>query len=414
MGYVGSGSGFGRFLFVNRDEQKVWTTIPAYPVASLEDLPAPVAGVITLPNATVWQFLGNVDITPNILSLGTGTSILGTVPGRSVIITDNPLAAVGATAGVGGRAVEDVTITNTSGPAMDFRGGSATNLLIDTVVAENCGGAALLVGDIPGLFLRSLLIENCEDGVVASGTNGFLRIEDVACATHPPGFTGVNLLPGLIASEVRIQNCTFLLNNITDIGLQLDAAGVDRALVDGNQFPGGVGTTRAGAITPATARWLFDGNQGIRNSTVIGDARYNGAPIVVPIVAATEWVDLTALGLTLVASERMSLVGDALRYDGIDPGNLRITAQISAEHAAGGNRAFEITVQIGGSPVIGSTINSVYAQSGEMDNADMTQFSTTLTIVDAQPGDLFRILVRNMSDATNLEAVAAALTISEG
>jgi hypothetical protein len=374
--------------------------------------------VITLPDDTNWLMLGVVDITPNRLELGSGTSVLGTVPGSSTLLTNNAGPALSANANVGGRAVEDVTITNLGGPAMDFTGGVLSNLLIDTVIAENCAGDALNVADVPGLFIRSMLVDGCTNGVIVGGTNGFLRIEDVASASHPAGFTGVNLLAGLIASEIRIQGCTFLLNNASDVGLQLDAAGVDRALVDANQFPGGAGTPLAGAITPATARWLFASNQGIRDSTVSGDLRFvdpAGAGTVVPIAVIGEWADTSVLPYAIAGTpERMSLVGtDILQYDGIDPTNLRITAQVSAEHAGGGNDRFDITVQRDGSPAVGSTTTDPYETRGELNAGEANQIQTTLSLTNVQPGAQFRILIRNRTAVANAEVFSAAITISE-
>jgi hypothetical protein len=110
----------------------------------------------------------------------------------------------------------------------------------------------------------------------------------------------------------------------------------------------------------------------------------------------------------------MSLVGtDILQYDGIDPTNLRITAQVSAEHAGGGNDRFDITVQRDGSPAVGSTTTDPYETRGELNAGEANQIQTTLSLTNVQPGAQFRILIRNRTAVANAEVFSAAITISE-
>jgi len=415
--YLGRGS-FGDSVYFNRESVLNLRPSPSFLVSSLSDLPAPVSGVITLPPDTVWTFLGLVDISPNQIALSERASVLGTVPGSSTLRTNNPGGAIIDTPGVGGRAVEDITIENPAGAGMVFNAGTVRNLLIDTVVVENCASIAFECSSIQGLFIRSLLVENTPQAVRVSGTNGFVRIEDVACAIHGPGFIGIETTPSFQSIEARIEGCTFLLNNPSDVGLDLSATSVDRGMVQSNQFPG-VGTPLTGPIDPSNIRWKFADNQGIRDSTVSADFRFTdavGGPTPIPITTINAWADTSTLTYNLAPNaERVSVVaGNLLQYDGLDPENLRITAQLSAEHAGGGNDRFDITVQRNGVPAVGTTVEDFYQARGELNAGESNQIQTTVTLTNVQPGEQFQILIRNKVATANAEAFSAALTISKG
>jgi len=121
-------------------------------VRSLADLPAPVASQITLAANTRYEFVGAVDIGPNVLALSNGTHVTGRA---GVIQKTAGVNGVFKSVGVAAL-VENVTIdcrTGTSGVLID---GAASDLTLRNVAivqtlaaggnAINMGGASPLVG----------------------------------------------------------------------------------------------------------------------------------------------------------------------------------------------------------------------------------------------------------------------------
>jgi hypothetical protein len=444
MSYSGAGP-WGSSFFFNQTDTLTTRLLPAFPVASLADLPTPVAGVITLPDSTCWQFEGIVNITPNRLELGAGACILGTVPGRSQIITNNAGPLVSNNTALGGRAVEDVGLDNAGGECLNFfgpllvPGQGVTSLLIDTVVCENSTASLVsTVGTLEGIsaiFHQSLLCSNMVDGWTIRGVNGYVQVEKFVALVHPANFTGITIPASFNAQELLINRSTIVLDNNNDIGLDIaSAATVNRALVATCQFPAtvpplagfGALATGVGKVTPSDLRWKFSANQGIRDSSVGGDMRYVGnvqQSLGVP-AAIGSWMRIQGGVIAFVASdlERFTFNGtDLMTYVGEDPANIVLTASLSAEIGGGGNilggiTCFKNDLSTGGTPIVyGTTVTADgHEMRSELNSVQARIVQSSMRFINVRNGDTFRMAARNVTDLTDIEAIGAALTIGVG
>lgn len=414
MTYVGNGS-YGDALFVEKDGTLAYSHAPVFPVLALSDLPDPVAGVITLPANTTWQIIGTVNIGTNRIVLSEGTALTGELPGQALLQGNSAVPLITSSATAGSREVAGLTITNTGGIGLQF-GTSTTRGFIDRVIFKDCAGIAVRLVAAGEVTANLVLIENCTNGIELSGTLGAVSLYYVDAYTNPSGFVGIDLVSGAVVEEFRVDSCSLRVTNAADVGLRLNGTVSSRALVEGCQILG-AGTRLAGTVTQSTIGWSFLNNQGLRDSTTLGDGRFTSATAiaVTPTVTNTWLAANTATTpLTLVASERVSLVGvDQLRYAGLDPVNLRITAQVALEHAGSNNRLFHITVQRGTTPAIGSTTDDVYQVASEVNATQATQMQTTIVLLNVVQNDTFRVLLRNTTDTSDAEIYSVALTISE-
>ena len=404
--------------------------LPTFLVSSLEDLPAPSGGKITLPVNTCWAPTKMVDISPNRLVLSESSCIEGTLPGDTGFITSSSSALLSLDgAGTGNRGITGVgLINNGTGGIFDFvgSGGFTESILIDTCSAACATGSIGSFQDLGALFMRGLLDGGSQDGVTLSGTIPYIRVTEYVALLAGANYTGIKLVSTLVGNSILISQSTVVLNAATTVGLDIDGAvTTTRALISENQFPG-VGAALVGGIDPSRIGWKFAGNQGIRDSAAGADLRYFSPTRNSTVGLTTTWQPLQGPGIsyTLFDDERFIKVGvDQLQYVGLDPVNITVTASFSAEKNATGanNQVYGLTVfknntaTDGTNPAIGSVAPDEHQVVSEVNNSQARALPTTMKFNDVVNGDIFQIaVIRYGAGATGqLECYAISLTVSE-
>lgn len=413
MTYVGKAR-FGQILYGSKGDTLVAVDAPARPVESTADFPNPVAGVITLPSGTAWQVVGTVDITPNRVALEPGAVLLGTVPGQSSLLTSVAQPLVSDDGVDGSRIISEISLRNTTGPVLQF-GNMPTGTLLVQNVSMDSSGSAGTVTDVGQVIFDGLSLVSLSNGLTLSGTINFVSIDEMYVRSPGSGFVGITVSGA--ANSIQAMLVEGMVAEVPTgvTALSVTPGVVVRGLLTSCIFRNTGGTVLTG-ITPGSAGWWISTNQGLRDSTALADSRFSSTTaVVVPAPVANQWVALTPVTFALGSAERFTLAGDVLTYTGDDPTNLNLTAFVSAEHAGGGGSVLMgVTVQVAGAPAVGSTTASIYEAVSEVQAASASQVTTTLSLVDVQPGAQFRILARNRTNTNSLEVFASALTVSVG
>jgi len=422
MTYIGS-LGTGQILY-GRDGFPEARDGQARLVSSLNDLPTPVSGVITLPANTCWEFTRDVDISPNVLSLEQGSCLEGAVPGDTGVTTNsaNPLISFSGP-GTNGRAITRLSLVNNGGPVFNVSGSSLETLLIDTCVAQ--GTSLGVLQALGALFIRGLLDMGSSNGLELLGNTPYVRITEFVSLNAPPSYTGLRLGATLQSISVLISQSTVTISSPSITGLSIDpAVVVTRGLVSECQFPGS-GVALSG-ITPGEVSWKFSGNQGVQDSSAGGDLRYFSPSFnVVPL--ANVWTALTGPGIAynLTQEERFVFVApDQVRYVGLDPINITVSVTVSCEKNGIGvnNQPYGVTVfkndtaTDGTNPAIGSAAVDTNQNISEVNTGQARTIPTTAHFKNVRNGDLFRVAAIGYSGGPvgGLECYAVAMTISEG
>ncbi|HET8860877.1 hypothetical protein [Marivirga sp.] len=240
-------------------------------VYSLDDLPAPSAGGITLDANSMYIFRGIVDISPYYLELN-GASLRGIDPVRDGVLSSVSGAVLRSTdVSV---FMQDLAVIPMSGStsAYDFKDGTKTkfcNLFSGNSVVELSGIPSLGVGQVSG-FLAATIIKNywsCSDGIKVAGNMGKFACSFTLVTNLTTG-AGIEFLNNLVVDDIDLSNNYFIYPD--QIGVKLNpSAQVDRGRLTTNMFRGNNINVLNG-LTPHDIGWYMSQNTNIPNTRVYG------------------------------------------------------------------------------------------------------------------------------------------------
>lgn len=241
-------------------------------VQSPSDFPVPVAGVITLEPKTAYEIEGIVDITPNVLLLQDGTTLVGRSPSTDQIVSHQGGAVVQVNAAPGSDTVaviQSIQIVNGVADCVDFTGDAFCAMTL-------CGLAGASAGRLHNL--KRAAIADC---VIQQIGMGF-RFEGDITSTVFSRLQAYDMAPGCVIVQA-LAPCTFGLLQLSDstvsfsdasqVGYDLDesiatsstddAVGVMGNLFRGPGTPLAPGAGKASPLTSPNPPWRFGNNIGI-------------------------------------------------------------------------------------------------------------------------------------------------------
>lgn len=391
-------------------------------VESLDDLPAPVGGVRTLPAGPT--------LICGTISLPIGESLL--VPSDAVLL--------------GRDADIDGIIGNVDGPLIDTING----IICKDLFLENLSIASIACciritsnglrvsrietvsrSGVIGLLLDTASVVTVRDGVSRYVGVGILfrGLGQAVTIVNETFFPPVSPTSGVIFeaasnyTAVAFSNCVFNLQLPLNVGINIDLTATINILgIVTNAFLG-PGIPLQG-LTPANIEVTSQGNVGLRDSLVRGGAAITGNTAqLTPIAVAGTFVRVGStnpahpLYVPDTNNERVTLVGataatQVLEYTGLD-NDQPIEAFYSIVIATtflGGVVTSARLVRIpagGGSVVIPNT-------TVEASTAGLLNSTNTLTwsgSFDANPGDGIAIEVTNVTNTTGLLVLDARMSI---
>jgi len=392
-------------------------------VESLDDLPAPVGGVRTLPAGPT--------LICGVISLPIGESLL--VPSDAVLL--------------GRDADIDGIIGNVDGPLIDTINGIICkdlfleNLSIAPIaccIRINSNGLrvsrieTVSRSGVIGLLLDTASVVTIRDGVSRHTGVGILfrglgqSVSIVNETFFPPvsPTTAVIFEAASNYTAVAFSNCAFDLSNPLSVGIDISVAATIALIgIVTNAFLG-LGISLQGR-TPANIEITSEGNVELRDSLIRGGAAITGnSAQLTPIAVAGTFVRVGStnpahpLYVPDLNNERVTLVGataatQVLQYTGLD-NDQPIEAFYSVVMATtflGGVVASARLVRIpsGGGPAIVIPNTTVEASTAGLLNS--TNTLTWSGSFDANPGDGIAIEVTNVTNTTGLRVLDARMSI---
>lgn len=244
-------------------------------VQSLSDFPPPVGGVVTLESKTAYEIEGVIDISPNVLLLQDGTTLVGRSPSTDQIVSHQPSAVVQVNAPAGSdtvAVVQSIQIINGVADCVDFTGDAF-------VLLQLCGLAGAAAGRIHNckrVAIADCVIQQIGDGFRFEGDNVSAVFSRLQAYDMLPGCTVVRALAPATFGILQLSDSTVSFTDASQNGYDLDEAIATSATDDavgvmGNLFrgPGTPLTTGAGKAAPATSPnppWRFMSNIGIADT----------------------------------------------------------------------------------------------------------------------------------------------------
>lgn len=383
-------------------------------VFGLAGLPAPVAQVITLDEGIIWRLNGAIDIGDNQVLVPAGATLRGRSPQQDSIAAAHVNAAykrLGPAAPPAGSLptcdLRDLQINNTAGPAIAYDGldngilrmnqvyfdGTAPSTFVDAihVIMDTCAASNATAGISLDGAIKNFVATNCMFGPLAND-----------------GQVGIDILADAVLNRLNVLQCGFLaLTN--DIGIRQDAlATVGDARLTDCRFPG-AGTPISG-FTKGSTEWWLRGNSGntlVLNSTVNLCAGYaSSTPVAFANPGAGTFGDIPG-AVTVRANERIITTATPGRYQyvGADPVEAQISGAVAMQTASG-NANVGLTVFLG-DPEVQIPDLEFAATAGNNVTANINVECNPIL----QPGDFFKLQLRTIGSAPNLDVFAKATNV---
>jgi hypothetical protein len=386
-------------------------------VNSQGDLPAPVGSIIQLPDDTIVQVCGMVDLGSDVLRLGTNTVLKGNAATLDGFMTANASLALVIAEGVD-MITSELALQNSLGAAVDFDGQNIGSFLpINTFFLNSV--VAGTVRDAVNAAISESSVIACQDGFILDGSFVNVAMSSVAMLNPAsPTFTGFEVLATASILAMALLNAAIITNAAGQTGLDFAAGATYVNVVQANDvFVLGPGTPLAG-VTKADPRFNFKNCVGILDSVTIGNMVFTGnlGGQVTVITVQGAFVRIGngnaahPLFVANPANERFSVQGattavQVLRYDGLVADQIPIRAFVAVQPDVGGALGYAIRLLQNGLVVANTTMEG---QTGSVNQAAGGTY--TEGVVTASPGDTFAIEIANLSGTQDLVVAAAQLT----
>lgn len=371
------------------------------------DLPAAVAGVITLAANTTYFFLNTVDLTGDRLVCSSGTSLIGGSLNNSRIKSTGlsaPLISSQYSLTVRDLAIEATAIfdLNASGApgttSVDFFGVNIENASIIGTIANyalinfnngafNNSAGLYIDGTVDSLAFNNLFFQGTSDLVIIKSTCVIQR-------RIRASLTGAVVI-GPLSSFFEVQAGAIIPNE----GLQLIDCSL--TLVGGATAINGLGTIASSNII------LIVGCKGVENTAVIGQMYMQGNATATVVGAVNTFVK--AAGVTTASDQiaKYTHSNNRLTNNAVLERRFLLTAQVSVTAASG------VEFEVG---FFDSHISDVRVPSRGKSTTTASNRPETVTITDVvQHGDTdyIEIWVKNNTNSSNLTVASMNVIVSE-
>lgn len=391
-------------------------------------LPAPVAGEINLLPDTLYKFCGAVDVGPNTLVLPPSSVAAGDDP-----LVDSVRGSAGTTIECSGGTIKDLAIAQTSlgGSAVRVLGAWQDCVLWNLSTASPGGRGVFVTGFGTFLSIARILDRTSDYGIRFGDGDDTASV--VACNIDNQVYAPDRLLPGIgvsLSIGSRIQNLALTesaisIGPVAGIGYELLGAittlRVASCAFDGSGTPSIV--AQPGALPPGTTGSAVQGEAvgcvGFDNSQQRGTALVANALTVIPAPGVFVPVGGAATPLFVLSPSavRVSLqptVGaqtdnQFLQFDRIAPYSADIQVSLSVQVAAG--FAFTPRVIVSRLLINGAPSGAFAATTPDFSTAAPVSLSYGVGAT-LQGGDTVQLEIANVTDASNLDVVAAGITIT--
>jgi len=363
-------------------------------IEQLSDLPAAVAGVITQPDNTNWQFVGTVNLGSNRIVLGQNGVISGQSPKNTIVTTSNAGAMFTSTSNA---AFYNISMVNTgAGTMFSFNGSGIVGtsvVLFDTVEIDNAR-----LGTIQNYAIinhDNCLFTNLLGGMTIDGTVSSVVYTTVSFSTVTSGVTCLTFPSTLtVASRIRFSAVGMsVVSGATAVNLSTSATIGGEAYVGSLMNFSGAGTYLAG-VQPTDNKAFFANCKGVANSKANFRITMQGNGTTTVIPNTTNFVKVAGTTTSALLERFTAPVSNRGTYSGVSPLRMFVTATMAMQ--SGNNNTLYAGISKNGTLQSGSEIAFLTSGSGA------AQAITVQDIIEMVSTDYVEIVVRNATAANNI------------
>lgn len=371
------------------------------------DLPAPVAGKITLASGYTYVIRGMITVADTIV-IGSNCAMVG-FDRFTDFINYTGSGDMFAYSGSGSIKFEELGFICTNGRVFNISGNTNETFVITNCYIASCAKVGL-INDIRTTVFRSFSVVAASDpttpGLQFTGTCTSFNMDNSLWQGFATGTTAIDF--GAVIFD-RIQVST---GNRFDIGT--GAKGISGLINSGNISSGGGGVisnsifegagTYLNNINPNDLRWEVFGNKGISSTsyngyiTLVNNATNTviSAANTPVLLTATTWADQITARFTMLTSGRLT-------YIGLDDKVFNINARVSIEPVSGTNVTISSYIALNGTPL-------AYTQASARASNGSPASITMISEVELSTNDYIEIFVENNDNSTDLLITASAIT----
>lgn len=379
-----------------------------YLIKKKEDLPAPVAGVITLEDSSIYEINGTIMLGTDRIVMGDETVLKGDDQAADTLVytgTGDMITATDVTA-----FVEVMTLSAPAGTVIAGSNAGMTEFYIlrNLTIANSAN-----VADIDGfntVLVEETLQQGNSQGWNINGTLHFAFNSNLLSSWAQAAGTNFIEISGGTAGIVTIETNIFHPET-NETAIDIDpTATVDKLLVTGNNFVGvnDGGTYLSGDVDVEDGNYTITNNRGLpdySDNASIGSMLMENNATVTTIGASATWTKVAGTTVAGGNEHRFTMNTDnELTYDGAQTVNKTVFVSLDASRSGGsGNEDFLFTVFQNGSKVANVTafLETNLQQKGVSFNAP----------VMAANGDTFEVYVQNPLTTTNVLVQNMQVTI---
>ena len=361
-------------------------------VESLSDLPAPVAGVISLADNLTYFFTTEIDLLGSRIVAGVNTTILG---GSSENCRIKSTGLIGTALITSNYSLPMRGITIEADVALNLNGDGVTTA-IDWfgVNFTNCANVGTIANYSNFIMTDSALLSSANmifDGTV--GTVGFSQ----CLFTGIPGQTTMSVAPtATITRRFRAIYSSFVaFGGATALNVSPSATiNSEGFILDTINFSGGA--TYLGGLDYNSLKSLFVNCVGIINTSNAGHYRMDNNATITTIGAVNTWTPV--LGITIIGygnSPKFVHTNQRLTYVGATTQDFYVSGTFTIESVSN-NQTFAVTFALNGVPQD--------AESVEIRTATANQpYSITgLALAPLSTNDYIELYIKNLNATANV------------
>ncbi len=367
-----------------------------YWAASKDDLPAPVAGVITLPADSSWYLIDHIDLGTDRIVCGGIATIRG-VGAETSSITSNLAAGEAIIESEFTTTVRDLKLTVNAGAVCVRVDGSAQTpkpACDWAYVNFNGEGRACELIDVENSV-------NLANAVFGDGYYVFDSIQTLSFTesifTPGDGQCGVCIEAGpppIVNRRLRINNCAVIATG-TGVAFDVPVASVAEAegfVLDLVNFSGN-GTYIQG-VTYLNDEARFLECRGITNTARLGEFTWEGNATATVIASSGTYVKIAGTSVAGAFNQRFDHSNNRLEYVSELVETFQVTATMNL--AANNNRVFAVQGRLNGATLIGAPQRSTTNGSGRSESI------TWQGIVQMGENDYIEMFIANETDTNNV------------
>lgn len=372
-------------------------------VYQLSDLPDPVAGVITLPANSSWQFNTSLDLVGNRIVCAGACVMLGDSFATTTITSTGLGGGDALLTATNSLRLGSIGFTAPTGRLFDLNNGAAGNLLMNGVQILNTPTIGTIQNYANVVVEQSIIFNSANltvDGTIAS------FVIDTCLLDGRTGQTTITVpSTAVITRRFRLLYGGFIVNpGETGINFSTSASIPDESyILDNGHFSGG-GTYIAG-LDHTSNKSLFFNCAGITNTTALCQYSMTGNATATVIGATGTFVKIAGTTTASSLNQKFSTATtQRATYTGAFTGNFRVVA--FASMTSGNNQTLRMRIAVNGTTIAESNTLFKTTGSGEASAVGCQ------VIGSLNPGDYVELFVANDTAATDITVSDLNFTIT--